>query len=356
MLGAIAGSLAVPSLSRASGDNRQDKVARYWHTDGGAIQCELCPHRCRLSDGKTGRCRNRRNISGTLYALGYGKPCALHVDPIEKKPFYHVLPGSRAYSIGVAGCNLRCKNCQNYTISQKSPLETENVALSPDGAVDEARRNAAPVVAFTYTEPSVWVEYVIDTADAAHKAGLRTALVSSGYINPAAFRDCCKVLDFARFDLKSFSNRTYHDLNAGSLGPVLDTIINARTAGLWVEVIVLVVPGWNDSDAELRSLCRWVKEHAGSDTPLHFSRFFPMYRLSGGIPTPVETLRRARDIARAEGVRYVYIGNVAGEDGTTYCPHCGSVVVNRDGFSITANNLKAGACGNCATKIAGVWE
>ena len=330
--------------------------ARFWHQEGTSAVCELCPHGCILSEGKTGKCRNRIFRRGTLHALGYGQPCAVHVDPIEKKPFYHVLPGARTFSIGVAGCNLRCKNCQNYQISQRSPLETDNRYLSPEKVVEEALRQKCTVVAFTYTEPSVWLEYVIDTATAARKAGLRTVMVSSGYLNGAPFEEVMPVLDAIRIDLKSFSDKIYRDLNAGTLQPVLDTLQRAKRGGLWLEVINLVVPRWNDSPQQLQELCRWVVGELGGETPLHFSRFYPMYQLSDGYPTPVNTLERAVGIAREAGLSYVYIGNVAGADAATVCPGCGKTVIDRSGYTVTANHLDDGKCGYCGGVIAGLWR
>ncbi|MBN1760985.1 MAG: AmmeMemoRadiSam system radical SAM enzyme, partial [Chitinispirillaceae bacterium] len=281
---------------------------------------------------------------------------AVHVDPIEKKPFYHVLPGARTYSIGIAGCNLRCKNCQNYQISQRSPLETVNVYLPPEKAVEEALREKCTVVAFTYTEPSVWLEYVIDTAAAAKKAGLRTVMVSSGYVNGAPFEEVAPVLDAIRIDLKSFSDEIYRNLNAGRLQPVLDTLLRAKRHKLWLEVINLVVPQWNDSPEQFSRLCRWLVANLGGDTPLHFSRFYPMYQLSNGYPTPLATLERAAGIARKEGLSYVYIGNVAGAASATICPRCGKTVIDRSGYTVTVNHLENGKCGYCGAVIAGLWR
>ena len=330
--------------------------ARYWHRQGDAVLCELCPHGCVLREGKTGKCRNRQNRGGRLLALGYGSPCAVHVDPIEKKPFYHVLPGARTYSLGVAGCNLRCRNCQNYTISQRSPLETDTMRLPPGRAVEEALREACTVVAFTYTEPSVWIEYVLDTAAAARKAGLRAVMVTSGYINAAPFEEAASVLDAVRIDLKSFSDKVYQDLNAGRLQPVLDTLLRARRRGVWLEVINLVVPQWNDAPDQLRALCRWIADNLGVETPLHFSRFYPLYQLANGYPTPVATLKKAVAVAHEEGLLYVYIGNVAAVGTDTVCPACGKTVIARSGYTVTENNLAGGKCGFCGKTIAGLWR
>ncbi|MBN1306819.1 MAG: AmmeMemoRadiSam system radical SAM enzyme [Chitinispirillaceae bacterium] len=356
----IASAFGAAALGRASplfaALRAPEQTARFWHRESsGVIRCELCPHGCSLPEGKTGICRNREHRGGRLVALGYARPCAVHVDPIEKKPLYHMLPGARTFSLGVAGCNLRCKNCQNYTISQRSPLETDNVHLPPDRAVTEAIEQRCTVVAFTYTEPTVWLEYVIDTATAARRAGLKTAFVSSGYINPAPFQELCNVLDAARIDLKSFSDITYGNLNAGKLQPVLDTLLLAKKRGVWLEVINLVIPGWNDSPEQLRALSRWVKKRLGAETPLHFSRFYPMYQLSNIYPTPVATLKKASAIASEEGLSYVYIGNVAGIGGTTRCPSCGKVIVDRSGYTVTDHKVTNGKCGFCGFPIPGLW-
>jgi len=358
-MGVLVGAAANggPGLFAATSISKEH-TARFWRKGKrGAVVCELCPHGCVIFDGKTGRCRNRQNIGGELVALGYARPCAVHVDPIEKKPFYHLMPGARTYSIGVAGCNLRCKNCQNYSISQRGPLDIDFIDLSPQKAVEEALRGKCPVIAFTYTEPSVWVEYMMDTAAIAKQAGLKTVMVSSGYINPTPFGELLRVLDGVRIDLKSFSEKTYSSLNAGKLQPVLDTMLLAAKEGVWLEVINLVIPGWNDSDEQIGALCGWVKEKLGADVPLHFSRFYPMYQLSNGFPTPVSTLRRAGAIASAHGLSYIYIGNVAGIGGTTHCPVCGKTVVDRSGYSVTEYRIRDdGKCGYCGAVIPGLWR
>jgi pyruvate formate lyase activating enzyme len=357
-IGSALGVAAFGSVAPlVSGPKRgREHVARFWHAEGDTVMCELCPHGCVLHSGKTGNCRNRFNRNGTLIALGYANPCALHVDPIEKKPVYHMTPGARTYSVGVAGCNLRCKNCQNYSISQRSPRHTDNIYLPPEKAVEEALRHNCPVVAFTYTEPSVWLEYVIDTAREAKNAGLKTVLVSSGYINAAPYEELTEVLDTARIDLKSFSDKVYNDLNAGKLQPVLDTLKRTKKRGVWLEIINLMIPGWNDSPAEIRKLCTWVREELGTDTPLHFSRFYPMYQLKNSYPTPVATLKRAVAIAAELGMKYVYIGNVADVGTTTRCPSCGRVLVDRTGYTVKVNTITAGKCVFCGATIAGIWE
>jgi pyruvate formate lyase activating enzyme len=332
-------------------------TAKYWHDLGsGAVQCDLCPHGCVLNSGKTGVCRGRQNKNGTLVSLGYGYPCAQHTDPIEKKPLYHFLPGCQAYSIAVAGCNLRCRNCQNYTISQVSPLETDVPYVSPQQIVDEAKKSGARVIAYTYSEPCVWIEYMYDTARLGRQAGLKNVMVTSGYINGEPVADLAPYIDGMHIDLKSFDEAVYRNLNAGKLRPVLDTICNAKKSGVWVEIINLIVPQWTDNLDMIRKMCIWIRENAGAETPLHFSRFFPLYQLAQLYPTPTETLVAARKIASEEKLKYVYVGNVPGIDANTYCPGCASLLVERDGYRVTVKGMKGAKCRKCGLKIPGIWE
>jgi len=340
-----------------SQESKGTHPANYWHASGGdTVLCDLCPHGCVLTKGKTGVCRGRQNRDGALVALGYGYPCAAHTDPIEKKPLYHFLPGSRAYSIAVAGCNLRCKNCQNYTISQVSPLETEVPYVPPRQVVDEAKRNGAQVIAYTYSEPTVWIEYLYDIAKLARKAGLKNVSVTSGYINPGPLADLAQVIDGMHIDLKSFDEKVYENLNAGKLKPVLDTILAAKKRGVWVEIVNLVVPQWTDNPAMIRKMCAWVRDNAGGDTPLHFSRFYPLYQLAGLYPTPEDILIKAKQTALEEKLQYVYVGNVPHIDSNTYCPACRNLLVERDGYVVTIKGMTGAECAKCGLKIPGVWR
>jgi pyruvate formate lyase activating enzyme len=338
-----------------AGETPFPQVALYWKRLGKKIQCGLCPHECMLSNGQTGICRNRKNISGTLVPLGYGLPCAIHADPIEKKPLYHFLPGSRSFSLAVAGCNLRCKNCQNYSISQASPLETGSAYRSPRSIVDEAKASGAASIAYTYSEPTVWFEYMLDIARLARSSGLKNVLVSSGFINKAPFEELAKYLDGAHIDLKSFDDTVYRNLNAGKLAPVLDTIVSAKKKGVWVELVNLVVPEWTDDPVMIQKMCAWVRENTGEDTPVHFSRFFPLFQLAQLYPTPKDDLLKARDIAHKEKLRYVYVGNVPDIDADTRCPGCGSLLVKRDGYRVRVIGMQGPACSKCGSKIPGVW-
>jgi pyruvate formate lyase activating enzyme len=352
---AILAGGAFTSASGAYDKGTHFHQARYWHSEGKAIKCGLCPQGCLLSNGQTGICRNRRNVEGTLYALGYGLPCAMHVDPIEKKPLYHFLPGSSSYSLAVAGCNLKCKNCQNYTISQTDPLSTRVEFRSPQSIVDEAKDSGAASISFTYSEPSVWFEYMLDIAKLGRKQGLKNVLVTSGYINPKPFEELCGYLDGAHIDLKSFDDSIYKKLNAGTLQPVLDTIRLARRKGVWVEIINLVVPEWSDNLDMIRRMAVWIRENVGQDVPLHFSCFFPLYQLAHLYPTPTETLVKAKEIATQEKLRYVYIGNVPEIDSNTFCIACKSLLVERIGYRVKVIGLKGSACSKCGKAVPGVW-
>ncbi|MCX6695844.1 MAG: AmmeMemoRadiSam system radical SAM enzyme, partial [Candidatus Altiarchaeota archaeon] len=303
-------------------------------------------------------CRGRVNYQGKLYSLVYGNPCSVHVDPIEKKPLFHFLPGTTSFSLATAGCNLRCLNCQNWEISQFTPEETENMDLMPDTVVDAAVNNGCASVAYTYSEPMTFYEYMHETSRLAHERGLRNAVITAGYVNEEPLRDLCKVVDAIRVDLKGFKEETYNKLNSATLQPVLDTLKTIKDEGVWLEVINLVVPTWTDDLDTIRDMCRWLYRNLGPDYPLHFSRFIPEYKLASLPQTPVETLESARKIAMDEGLDFVYIGNVPGHEAeSTYCPQHGGVAIERRGYTIVQNNIdKDGYCLKCGEKIPGVWK
>lgn len=331
----------------------------YQQLEGGKVQCQLCPNRCLLSEGQRGLCKVRENRGGKLYSLVYGKPVAIHVDPIEKKPFYHFLPQSRAYSLATVGCNLSCQFCQNWDISQRFPEDVQAMDKTPEQVVAEAIEAKAQVIAFTYNEPTVWYEYMYDIAKLAQERGLRTVLVSSGYINPEPFRQLLEVLDAARIDLKGFNEKYYQDIVGGKLEPVLESLKVAYESGTWLEIINLVVPGYNDSEEEIRAMCQWIKDNLDEDVPLHFLRFQPHYKMKNLPPTSIETLKRARQIAQEVGLRYVYTGNVPEdfEGNTTFCPDNNEPLIVRKGFFVTENKIdEKGESPTCPTKIPGVWE
>lgn len=280
---------------------------------GQRVHCLLCPHHCVLKDGQTGLCRTRENVGGTLYSNAYGNPCSVAVDPMEKKPLYHFMPGSRILSIATAGCNLRCLNCQNWSISQKHPTEISAYELMPEAVVALAVREGTESIGFTYTEPTVFFEYMLETAKLAKRAGLKTVMVSNGYINPEPLRELCGYLDAANIDLKVFDESTHMKLTGATLKPVLDTLRMLKSEYVWLEITNLLVPGYSDDPVKIQEMCHWLVINGFSDTPLHFSRFFPNYKLPETKPTEVETVHRACEIAKKSGIRYVYAGNMPGQ-------------------------------------------
>ncbi len=340
----------------AGGDWKWEKEALFYVVTPDGIRCQKCPHGCLLGPNETGFCRNRVNVDGKLYTIAYGDPCAVHIDPIEKKPLFHFLPSSRAFSIAVAGCNLRCLNCQNWEISQFSPKETTNVDLMPDKVVEECVANRCESIAYTYSEPNTFYEYAYDTAVLARKSGIRNVWKSSGYINEIPLRKLCKVLDAANIDLKGFDNDVYLKLNGVRLGPVLQTLKIFREENVWLEITNLVVPTWTDNLDVIKKMCDWLASNGFENSPLHFSRFTPLYKLNQLPLTPVSTLDKALDIAQKAGLHFVYIGNVpAHQAENTYCPNCRKIVIGRRGFSILSNHIIDGKCSYCGAKIPGVW-
>jgi pyruvate formate lyase activating enzyme len=333
------------------------KEAMFYKQVEGGVQCQKCPHGCILTEGDEGFCRNRVNYKGKLYSIAYGNPCAIHIDPIEKKPLFHFLPSKRAYSIATAGCNFRCLNCQNWQISQFSPKETENYDYMPDKIVEECKASNCESIAYTYSEPTTFYEYVFDTASLAKAKGIKNILKSNGYINEEPLRKLCKVLDAANIDLKCYDDALYKKMSEGSLAPVLKTLKVLREEGVWLEITNLVIPEWTDDLEMIKKMCEWLVANKLNDAPLHFSRFTPLYKLAQLPLTPVSTLEKARDIARSAGMQYVYIGNVPAHAAeSTYCHKCGSLIIERHGFAILKNALQNGTCSTCGTKIPGVWK
>ncbi len=324
---------------------------------GSPVLCTLCARNCRLADGERGMCRARMNVRGELRTLVYGRPISVHVDPIEKKPFFHFLPGSQAYSLATSGCPLRCRFCQNWEISQARPEDYRAAATSPEAMADAAVAAGAPVIAFTYNEPTVFIEYLTDIARAARLRGCRCVLVSCGYMNEAPLAEMCAVLDAIKIDLKGFSEDFYRKASDAELAPVLRSIRQIGRSDVHLELVNLVVPTLNDSETMLSELATWVAGEIGPDVPVHFTRFHPDYQLLNLSPTPVKTLERAREIAMRAGLHYAYVGNVPGHPGNnTYCPQCGAAVIERDGLFVTRFGLVGGACPACKHAIAGVWS
>ncbi|HID92902.1 MAG TPA: AmmeMemoRadiSam system radical SAM enzyme [bacterium (Candidatus Stahlbacteria)] len=334
------------------------RPAMFWQKlEGNLIQCRLCPNYCVLRPGERGRCRVRENRDGKLVTLVHGLPCAVHIDPIEKKPLFHFIPSTEVFSIATAGCNLRCKFCQNWQISQVSPEETYNYNLSAEELIRIAKERKCPSIAYTYTEPVIFYEYMLEAAKLAREAGIKNTMHSNGYINPEPLRELCKYLDAANIDLKGFTEEYYQEVCEGHLAPVLQTLKILKEEGVWLEITNLIVPTKNDDPETIRKMCIWIRDSLGADVPIHFSRFWPMYKLKNLPPTPVGTLERARKIAMDVGLHYVYIGNVPGHVGeNTYCPKCGKVLIKRIGYHILENNIVNGKCKFCGQPIPGVWK
>lgn len=331
---------------------------RYWHRlPDGRVQCDLCPRFCRLREGQRGFCFVRAARGGGIVLTTHGRSSGFCLDPIEKKPLNHFLPGTAVLSFGTAGCNLGCKFCQNWELSKSREVDTLGEAAAPATIARAARALGAPSVALTYNDPVIFLEYAVDVARACRGAGIRTVAVTAGQITPSARREFFAELDAVNVDLKAFTEAFYRDYCAGRLQPVLDTLVYLRReTRMWVEITTLLIPGLNDGEAELEAECRWILRELGPDVPLHFTAFHPDFRLLDRPPTPPETLRRARALAREVGLRYVYTGNVYDPEGqSTYCPGCGGVVIGRRGYTITAWNLGQGRCRACGTAVAGVF-
>lgn len=331
--------------------------AVYYEETAKGMLCTLCPNECIIKEDEPGDCRTRINHKSKLYSIAYGNPCAVHVDPIEKKPLLHFLPTTNAFSIATAGCNLACLNCQNWEISQKSPKETRNYDLMPPEIVKLAKEKKCKSIAYTYSEPIVFYEYTYNTSELAKAENIKNIIVSAGFINKAPLKKLCKVIDAANIDLKCFDEKTYLKLNGGKLQPVLDTLKILKEEGVWLEITNLIVPTWTDDLDMIKRMCEWLSNNGFNDYPLHFSRFHPMYKLTRLPVTPVETLNKAHKIAKEAGLKYVYIGNVPGHDSqNTFCPKCNKKIIERRGYYILSNHIEEGQCKFCGEKIAGVWE
>lgn len=332
---------------------------RWWHAlDDGRVQCDLCPRGCRMAEGDRGLCFVRRNEAGAVVLTNWGRSSGLCIDPIEKKPLYHFLPGSATLSFGTAGCNLTCRFCQNWHISKSREDELLRERALPEHIAEAAREHGCASVAFTYNEPIISHEYTCDVAAACHAAGVRTVAVTAGYISPGPRAELFANIDAANVDLKAFRDRFYRRMSSVSLEPVLDTLrYLRRETSVWLEITNLVIPGENDSETELDEMTGWIVAELGPDVPVHFSAFRPDYRLRDLPATPPGTLRRAREIARRNGVRHAYIGNVYDAEGsTTRCHACGSALIERDGYAVTAWRMVGGACAACGEPLAGVFQ
>jgi pyruvate formate lyase activating enzyme len=334
---------------------RWSREADWYEAQGHLVKCVLCPHECILAENDRGFCRTRVVKHGKLHTVAYGNPCSLHIDPVEKKPLYHFLPGTPIFSIATAGCNLRCLNCQNWEISQSKPESTENADLPPDHLVEMTAERSIPSIAYTYSEPIIYYEYVRDAAALARARGIRNVLVTAGYISEKPLRQLCRVTDAVTLDLKAFNDRVYKKLTGARVDPVLRCLEVMREEGVWIEVSRLIVPTYSDDLDDIRALCRWVVRAIGPGTPFHFLRFHPQHRLKGLPPTPVEVMDSARMIAKEAGLQFVFLGNVPDRPAQdTVCPHCGRTVIERRGFYVTKKSLQNGHC-VCGEPIPGVW-
>jgi len=327
--------------------------ARYYEiAPDGQVECTLCPHHCRIAEGHRGICAVRLNQGGRLYSLVYGRPAALHLDPVEKKPLFHFLPGSELLSLGTVGCNLRCRFCQNSSLSRGRLAPSDILEWPPERVVQAARTHGCAGIAYTYNEPTVFAEYAQDIAALAKEAGLRNAFVTNGYIAPEACRQVYADIDAANVDLKAFSEDFYRDLTRSSLQPVLETLVTLHELGVWLEITNLLIPSLNDADDQIRALVEWVLEHLGDRTPVHFTAFHPDCELLDKPPTPHPTLVRARELALSLGMKYVYLGNVRDDEGSsTRCPECGSLLVERSWHAVRALRIVDGQCAHCHAPV-----
>jgi pyruvate formate lyase activating enzyme len=332
--------------------------AKYYQTlEGNIVQCQLCFRRCTITDDRRGFCQARENQGGKLYTLTYGKPVAVHIDPVEKEPLFHMEPGSDTLCVGTATCNLRCKNCINWHIAQKAPEEVEAVPMTPEEVVQTAIDHDVHTICFTYNEPTQQYEFMYDIARLAKEKGLRVTFHSNGEMNADPMKAILPYVDSVAIDLKAFAPETYRELTEGELAPVLDTLKLIKQQGVWLEVVCLVIPTWSDNVDDIQKMCTWIRDNLGEETPVHFSRFFPTCKLTGLSPTPLSILEQAHDIAREVGLHYVYIGNVSGHDyANTCCPECGKMLIFRKGLLIQENNIVDGKCKFCGHTIPGIWE
>ncbi len=321
------------------------------------IECTTCPKLCRVQPYNRGICGNKENRGGKYYTLAYGKACAAHIDPIEKKPLFHYLPNTTAFSLSTAGCNFTCKYCQNWQISQSRPEDVDNLDLPPKKVVELAHTQNCRSIAFTYAEPTVFYEYMYDIARLAKLQKITSVMISNGYINKTPLRELCKYLNAVKIDLKSFNDEFYQKYCAGRLKPVLETLTVLKEAGIWFEIVVLLVTTLNDSAQEIKKMCTWIKNTLGPDVPLHFSRFHPQYKLTNLPPTSLKTMETSWQIAKDTGLKFVYLGNVPSHPAeSTYCPCCQKLLIKRTSYSAKITGLEKGQCKYCREPIPGIWD
>lgn len=334
------------------------KLSPYFsHVENQNVRCELCPHLCVINKGDRGLCGVRENSKGQLYSLVYGNPCAINIDPIEKKSFYHVLPGTKTLSLATAGCNLDCNFCQNWQMSRARPEETYNYTISPDEAIHQAQNFGCGSIAMSYVEPVVFMEYMLDICRSPHESPLLKIMHSAGFVNRKPLDDLSKHLDAACIDLKGFSENFYKTMTGGSLKPVLNSLEHLHTRGIHTEIVTLLIPGKNDDKKRLKAMCKWIYKTLGPEVPLHFIRFYPRYKLNRLPPTSISALEQARQLAMEEGLHYVYIGNIPEHPAAhTYCPNCKNILIKRIGYIVKNLELKDGVCNYCGHSIPGIWK
>jgi len=332
--------------------------ARYWEKlEENKVKCVLCPRECEVADVERGYCGVRENQGGIYQTLVYGALCSANLDPIEKKPLFHYMPGTGAFSIATAGCNIECKFCQNWQISQFRPEQVSGILVTPDQLVAACKSRKCPTIAYTYSEPVIFYEYMYDVAALARKQGIGSVMISNGYIQKKPMRELCQHLTGVKIDFKAFSEKFYREMCAGKLKPVLETLVTLKEVGIWLELVILIIPTLNDSEDEIKQMSQWVMKNLGPDVPMHFTRFHPTYRVTNLPRTPVSTIEQCRKIALDAGVHYVYAGNVPMHEGeNTYCHSCGEQLIRRIGFHVASNKIKDGQCPKCSTKIPGIWS
>ncbi len=356
---ATAGICVSGSVIQAGNDKRFITEARFYEKlSDNSIRCLICPRQCIVSPGGRGFCRVRENDDGKYFSLVYGRVCTYHIDPIEKKPLFHFLPGTTAFSIATAGCNLGCKFCQNWEISQQRPEDIDAVNLPPKKVAGVAEKYKCPTIAYTYNEPTIFFEFMVDCALEGKKKKIRSVMISAGYINKQPLLQLIKALDAIKIDLKGFRDDFYSQICLGSLKPVLDTIVTIKEHGRWLEIVNLVIPTLNDDPKDIEKMCKWIIDNVGDDVPIHFTRFYPTYKLKNLPVTPVASVEKARDIALSKGIKFAYVGNVPiGHPGeSTYCPSCHKRIIDRWGYSIRSIRLKDGKCEYCGEPIPGIWS
>ncbi len=319
------------------------------------VLCELCPNYCILSKGQISSCNARQNIDGDMISMTYGKIAAINIDPVEKKPLYHFLPGSKTLSIGTAGCNMHCLNCQNHHISQNNPNEIDNKDFMPEEIIELALKNNCKSISYTYNEPTVFYEFVLETAKKAKKAGLKNIIVSNGFINPEPLYELIQYTDAANIDLKAFNPVTYKSLCKADLNAVLESIETLFRFNVYFEITCLLIPGKNDSQKEISEICEWIVHNVTNNVPLHFSRFFPVYKLQDIGPSPLEIIKKACKIAKSKGIKYVYAGNTDKINNNTLCNKCKNIIIQRNAYNAVVKGLLDSECCNCGNLINGVW-